>query len=86
MACFTLTAISDENAEVVLAMGGCSFDALGDFEERVFDCHQSALLLVMFWQPANTASTWTLPCPRAKQTAVYVRCLWELLHACYRVC
>ena len=53
MACFTLTAISDENAEVVLAMGGCSFDALGNYQERVFDCHHSTLLLVSFWQPEH---------------------------------
>ncbi|KAK9842887.1 hypothetical protein WJX74_003934 [Apatococcus lobatus] len=45
MAGFALSAISDENAEAVLAMHGCAFDALGKFEERVFDSHHSSLLL-----------------------------------------
>lgn len=52
LACFTLTAVSDENAASVLAHGGCSFDALGNLEERAVSCPQQPGLLLV--RPTRT--------------------------------
>ena len=47
MACFTLSAISDENAEAILTYGGCKFDAFGNHEECAAGCARLPGLLLV---------------------------------------